>query len=51
MCGSLDHWAKKCPNCEGRKPQPEQKTAKMIVSSSGGGTSGHDNLPYVLLVF
>jgi hypothetical protein len=23
----------------------------MVVSSSGGGTSGHDNLPYVLLVF
>jgi hypothetical protein len=23
MCGSLDHWAKKCPNLKGRKPQPE----------------------------
>jgi hypothetical protein len=22
MCGSPDHWAKKCPNHEGRKPQP-----------------------------
>jgi hypothetical protein len=23
----------------------------MVVSSSGGGTSGYDNLPYVFLVF
>jgi hypothetical protein len=23
----------------------------MVVSSSGGGTGGYDNLPYVLLVF
>jgi hypothetical protein len=51
MCGSPDHWAKKCPNSKGRKPQPEQKTTNMVVSSSGGGTSGHTNLPYVLLVF
>jgi hypothetical protein len=26
MCGSPDHWAKKCPNRKGRKFQPEQKT-------------------------
>jgi hypothetical protein len=51
MCGSPDHWAKKCPNRKGRKPQPEQKTTDMVVSSSGGGTSGYSNLPYVLLVF
>jgi hypothetical protein len=51
VCGSLDHWAKKCPNRKGRKPQPEQKTANMVVSSSGDETSGYSNLPYVLSVF
>jgi hypothetical protein len=51
VCGSLDHWAKKCPNRKERKPQPEQKTSNMVVSSSGGGTSGYGNLPYVLSVF
>jgi hypothetical protein len=51
MCGSNDHWAKKCPNRKGRKSQPEQKTSNMVVSSSGGGTSGYGNLPYVLSVF
>jgi hypothetical protein len=51
MCGSPDHWAEKCPNRKGRKPQPEHKTANMVVSSSGGGPSGYGNLPYVLSVF
>jgi hypothetical protein len=23
VCESPDHWIKKCPNCTGRKPQPE----------------------------
>jgi hypothetical protein len=23
VCGSPDHWAKKCPNRKGRKSQPE----------------------------
>jgi hypothetical protein len=50
ICGSLDHWAMKCPNCKGIKPQPEQKTVNMVISSSGGGTSGYSNLPYVFLV-
>jgi hypothetical protein len=49
MCGLTDHWAKKCPNRKGRKLQPEQKTVNM-VTSAGGGTSGYDNLPSVLLV-
>jgi hypothetical protein len=35
----------------GRKPQPKQKAANMVVFISGGGTSGYDNLPYVLSVF
>jgi hypothetical protein len=51
VCRSLDHWVKKYPNCKGRKPQPEQKTVNMVVSSSEDGTSGYDNLLYVLLVF
>jgi hypothetical protein len=49
--GSPDHWAKKYPNCKGRKPQHVQKTTNMIVFSSRGGTSGCDNLPYILSVF
>jgi hypothetical protein len=51
VCGSPDHWPKKCPNRKGRKPQLKQKTANMVVSSSEGGTRGYGNLPYVLLVF
>jgi hypothetical protein len=51
MCRSPDHWAKKFLNHKGRKHQPEQKNTDMIVSSSGDGTSGYDNLPYVLSVF
>jgi hypothetical protein len=51
VCGSPDHWAKKCTNRKGRKPQPEQKTLNMNVSSSGGGTSGYRNLPYVISMF
>jgi hypothetical protein len=51
VCESPDRWVKKCPNRKGRKPQPEQKTVNMVVSSSGGGTSEYGNLPYVLSVF
>jgi hypothetical protein len=51
VCGSPNHWAKKCPNHKERKPQPEQKTVNMVISNSGGGTSGYGNLPYILLVF
>jgi hypothetical protein len=51
VCGSSDHWAKKYSNHKGRKPQPKQKTMNMVVSSSEGGTSRYDNLPYVLSVF
>jgi hypothetical protein len=51
MCGSPNYWAKKCPNRKGRKPLLEQKTANMVVSSSGDRTSGYGNTPYVLSVF
>jgi hypothetical protein len=47
VCGSPEHWVKKCPNRKGRKPQPEQKTSNTVVSSYEGGTSGYDNLPYI----
>jgi hypothetical protein len=43
--------AKKCPNCKGKKSQPEQKTVNMVVSNSERGTSGYGNLPYVFSVF
>jgi hypothetical protein len=51
MCGSPDHWTKKCPNRKGRKLRPEQKTSNMVASNSGGGTSVYGNLSYVLSVF
>jgi hypothetical protein len=51
MCRPPDHWAKKSPNQNGRKPQPEQKTMKIVIFSSGGGTSWYGNLPYVLSLF
>jgi hypothetical protein len=51
VCGSPDHWAKKCPNRKVRKPQPKQKTVNMVVSSSGGGTSGYGNLSSVFQCF
>jgi hypothetical protein len=34
-----------------KKPQSEQKTSNMAVSSFEGGTSGYGNLPFVLSVF
>jgi hypothetical protein len=49
VCDSPNYWAKKCPNCKGRKPQPEQKTANMMTNT-GDGTSGHSNLSSVLSV-
>jgi hypothetical protein len=51
VCGSPDHWTKKCSNLKGKKPQPKQKAVNMVVSSSVGGTSGYANLSYALSVF
>jgi hypothetical protein len=51
VCRSPDHWVKKCPNWNERKPQPNEKTVNMVVSSSGDRTSVYGNLPYVLSVF
>jgi hypothetical protein len=50
VCGSPDHWAKKCPNHKGRKPQPERETVN-IMTNTRDGTSWYGNLPSVLSVF
>jgi hypothetical protein len=51
VCRSPNHWKKKYPNRKERKYQSEQKTANMVVSSSGDETSVYDNLSSVLSVF
>jgi hypothetical protein len=48
--GSINHWAKKCPHCKGRKPPPEQNTAN-TVTIAGAETSGYISLPSVFSVF
>jgi hypothetical protein len=50
MCGSTDHWAKKCPHRKGRKPPPEQKTANKITMA-GAETSGYNSLLSIFSVF
>jgi hypothetical protein len=50
VCDSPDHWAKKCLNCKGGKPQPKQKTANMVTIAANR-TSGYGNLPSIILVF
>ncbi|KAK3137089.1 hypothetical protein QOZ80_5BG0447690 [Eleusine coracana subsp. coracana] len=42
VCGSNEHWVKKCPERKGRKP-PQQKSANMVTSAgenSGYGRQG-----------
>jgi hypothetical protein len=41
---------KEVPNCKGRKPQPEKKTANMVTSARDG-TSEYSNLPSILSMF
>jgi hypothetical protein len=48
VCGSTDHWAKKCPHRKGRKP--EQKTANTVTMAEVE-TSGYNSLPSVFSVF
>jgi hypothetical protein len=50
VCGSTDHWAKKCPHRKGRKPSPEQKTAN-TVTMAGVETSGYNSIPSAFSVF
>jgi hypothetical protein len=50
VCGSLDHWIKKCTNRKGRKSQPEQKIVNMVINTRDG-TSWYGNLPSILSVF
>ena len=48
VCGSDEHWASACPD---RKYKQEKKSANVVISETGGGTSGYGNsLPFVLLV-
>jgi hypothetical protein len=43
-----DHWASACPD---RKFKQEKKATNMVISETGGGTSGYGNhLPFVLSV-
>jgi hypothetical protein len=46
VCGSTDHWAKKCPHRKGRKPSPEKKTVN-TVTMAGVETSGYNSIPSV----
>jgi hypothetical protein len=50
VCGSTNHWAKKCPHRKGRNPPPKQKTAN-TVTMAGAKTSGYNSLPSVFSVF
>jgi hypothetical protein len=50
VCGSPDHWIKKCPNRKTRNPQSEQRTMNMVTSTRNR-TSRYCNLPYILYVF
>ena len=48
VCGSDEHWASACPD---RKYKQEKKSANMVISEIGGGTSRYGNsLPFVLSV-
>ncbi|KAK3135602.1 hypothetical protein QOZ80_5BG0420890 [Eleusine coracana subsp. coracana] len=42
VCGSNEHWAKKCPERKGRKP-PQQKSVNMVTSA--GENSGSPGIP------
>ena len=48
VCGSDEHWASACPD---RKYKQKKKSTNMVISETGGGTSGYGNsLPCVLSV-
>ena len=48
VCGSDEHWASACLD---RKYKQEKKSANVVISETGGGTSGYGNyLPFVLSV-
>jgi hypothetical protein len=47
VCGSTEHWTSACPS----KFVKEKKSANMVITETGGETSGYGNpLPYVLSV-
>ena len=48
VCRSDEHWASVCPD---RKYKQEKKSANMVISETGGETSGYVNsLSFVLFV-
>jgi hypothetical protein len=48
VCGSDQHWARECPD---RKFTRDKKSANVVTTKTGDGTSGYVNsLPFVLLV-
>ena len=46
VCGSNEHWTSACPD---RKYKQEKKSANMVISEIGGGTSLYGN--FYLLFF
>jgi hypothetical protein len=50
VCDCTNHWLKKWSNHKGGYSQHEQKPTNMMTSV-GDGTSGYDNLLFVLSVF
>jgi hypothetical protein len=48
VCGSDQHWARECPD---RKFTQDKKSANVVTTETGDGTSGYGNsLPFVLSV-
>ena len=49
VCGSDEHWASAFPD---HKYKQEKKSSNVVISETGGGTSGYGNsLPFVLSVY
>ncbi|WVZ53546.1 hypothetical protein U9M48_004472 [Paspalum notatum var. saurae] len=46
VCGSTEHWASACPDC---KFNQEKKSANMVVSGAGEGTSGYGRRDWSLV--
>ena len=49
-CGSVEHWANKCPN-KYKKSGQDSKSVNMIVGNNENGASGYGNLFTVFSVF
>ena len=49
-CGSVEHWANKCPN-KYKKSGQDSKSVNMIVGNNENGASGYGNLFTAFSVF